>query len=124
MTKPIPVRLSKNLHNLVDDYAEFCGINRSEALRELIREGLLQKAHVGLLKALQEKFAKRNPMIQMNGCDKCGSHIDTKIYHVDGNIRNFASENLAILCNGCLTKLLKFMQTYSPKEKFAIWFHL
>ena len=122
--KPIPVRLSKNLRNIVDDYAEFRGLSRSEALRELIREGLYHKAHVGLLKRLQEKFAKRNPMMKMNGCDKCGSHKKTVIYHIDGNIRNFASENLGILCTGCVKKLLKFIQAYSPKEKFITWFYL
>jgi len=122
--KPIPVRLSRNLRNLVKDYAEFLGISRSEALRQLIREGLVQKAHIGLLKRLQEQFAKRNPMMKMNGCDKCGSHKKTKVYHIDGNIRNFASENLAILCEDCIKILIEFMQTYSPKDKFITWFYL
>ena len=96
-TKPIPIRLNENLNNLVKTYASFRGISTSEALRELIREGLYRKAYIGLLKRLQDNFSKRNPLINMNGCDKCGSHENVRIYHTDGNIRNLAPDNLALL---------------------------
>lgn len=123
-TNPIPVRLNEDLNNLVKTYASFGDISISEALRKLIKEGLYRKAHAGLLKRLQDDFSKRNPLVNMNGCDKCGSHEDVKIYHIDGNIRNFIPENLALLCTKCIIKLNEFMQKYNPKEKFVTWFYL
>jgi len=123
-TKPIPVRFSENLNNLVKTYASFKGITISEGLRELVKEGLYRKAHAGLLKRLQDDFSKRNPLVKMNGCDKCDSHKDVRIYHIDGNIRNFTPENLALLCINCVKQLNEFMQKYNPKEKFVTWFYL
>ena len=123
-TKPIPVRLNENLNNLVRTYASFKEISVSKALRELIREGLYRKAYAGLLQRIQDDFSKRNPLVKMNGCDKCGSHKDVKIYHIDRNIRNFTPENLALLCTECVKQLIEFMQKYNPKEKFVMWFYL
>lgn len=123
-TKPIPVRLSENSNNLVRTYAAFKDISISKALRELIKEGLYKKAHVGLLKRLEEDFSKRNPLVHMNGCDKCNSHKDVRIYHIDGNIRNFIPQNLALLCVPCVKQLKEFMQKYNPREKFVTWFYL
>jgi 5-methylcytosine-specific restriction endonuclease McrA len=118
----IPVRLSDNLYNLIKDYASFLGVSNSEALRDLIREGLLKKSYLGLIKRWQEKAKKRDPFIEMRKCEKCGNKEQLKLYHIDGNVRNMTPENLVILCEACINKLQKSMREYNPKEKFAAWF--
>jgi endo-1,4-beta-D-glucanase Y len=118
----IPVRLSDNLYNLVKDYASFLGVSDSEALRELIREGLLRKSYIGLMARWEEKAKKRNPLEEMTECEKCSSKLNLKLYHIDGNVRNMSPENIVILCEPCLVKLQKYMCEYSPKKKFAAWF--
>lgn len=122
-TNPIPVRLSDNVRNMISDYAAFFDVSMSQALREIIKEGLMRKTHLGLLKKWQEKVRHRNPMLSMGGkCDKCRLGEDLKIRHIDGNIRNFDTENLAVLCEDCVRKLNRSLQKYNPKEKFAAWF--
>lgn len=122
-TNPIPVRLPENLHRLVKEYASFLGISNSEALREVIREGLLRKSYIGLIKRWQEKAKNRDPFTNMVRCEKCGSKEEKlSLYHIDGNVRNLTPENLVILCSGCIACLQKSMRNYNPKEKFAAWF--
>jgi len=121
-TKVIPVRLAEDLANMIADYAAFFDMNRSEALREIIKEGLLRKAYVGLLKRWQIKNRSRNPILNAVKCDKCDAIEGLKIYHIDRNIRNTDPDNLVILCEGCIVRLEKFIKKYNPKEKFAAWF--
>jgi len=120
--KVIPVRLSENLYTLIGDYASFLDISKSEALREIIKEGLLRKSYVGLTIRWQKQASKRDPMIEMIECEKCSNNQNLKLYHIDGNIRNLNPENLVILCEKCIADLHKFMRDYNPKEKFAAWF--
>lgn len=121
-SKPIPVRLPEILRNLLIDYAAFLGISRSEAIREVIKFGLMKKSYIGLLKRWKEKIRGRNPMVHMEKCDKCGSQEKLKIHHIDRNLLNFDTENLAILCEDCVRKLNKSILSFNPTEKFAAWF--
>lgn len=121
-TKVIPLRLAEDLVNIITDYAAFFGLNRSEALREIIKEGLLRKAYIGMLKRWQYKNRARNPILNAVKCDKCNGIDDLKIYHIDRNIRNTDPDNLVILCDRCIIRLENFIKKYNPKEKFAAWF--
>lgn len=123
-TKVIPVRMSVTLYNYISDFAAFYNLKKSEGLRILIKEGLLKKSYIGLIKQWQEKIKYRDPLISnVKNCEKCGRIKENlKFYHIDGNIRNLNPENLIILCDGCLTNLQRFIQKYNPIEKFAAWF--
>jgi len=119
----VATRISNDLYNLIGDYASLLGVSNSEVLRELIREGLLKKSYLELIKRWQKKIEDRDPMLEMRICEKCGKESnELKLYHIDGNVRNLNPENLAILCEDCLNNLHKFIQKYNPKEEFAAWF--
>lgn len=119
----IPVRLCDNLYQLIKEYALFMDITISEALREVIREGLLKKSYIGLIKRWENEAKKRDPFIEMKFCEKCNANnIHLKLYHIDGNVRNLMAENLVILCESCITKLQLYIRKYDPKRKFAAWF--
>lgn len=121
-TKPIPVRLDLKLYNFIRDYALLVDISNSEALREILKAGIIKKGHIGTLKRWEEKIKYRNPMLTLDTCDKCANHDNLMIYHIDGNVRNLKPENLAILCQNCVKKLNCFIRKYDPKDKFAAWF--
>lgn len=123
-TKVIPVRMDAKMHELVSEYAILFGMNKSEALREIIKEGLITKSHVGLLKNWQRKAIQRNPKLEVTNCEKdgCERTNDLIFYHIDGNIMNWRKDNIAVLCKPCVIRLQDFIQKYNPKEKFAAWF--
>jgi len=122
--KVIPVRMSATLYNHISDFAAFYNLKKSEALRIVIKEGLLRKSYIGLIKRWQEKIKHRDPLItNVTNCEKCGrKESNLKLYHINGNIRNLNPENLVVLCNGCLANFQRFVQRYNPSEKFAAWF--
>lgn len=120
MTK-ISLRMEDELYNMIIDYAGFVGIDASKALRELLKEGLMKKLTSKLFSSWQEKIEKRNPF-NFEYCDKCGTTSDLQFYHIDGDINNFESNNITVICKGCLRKLQKYIMQYNPREKFLRWF--
>jgi len=119
----IPVRMGDSLYRLVKEYASFMELKDSEALRELIREGLVKKSYMGLLNKWK-KLCSEKEAIVIKICEKCKSHEKIQIYHIDGNVINWNTENLVVLCKSCLNKLRKSMQEYNAKEEFISWFFL
>src|SRR3989304_9262565 len=93
MTK-ISVRIDDELTNLINDYAEFIDMDLSKTLRELIKEGLMNKTTAKLFSNWQDKIGNRNPF-NFEECDKCGGRLHIQFYHIDGDINNFESTNIA-----------------------------
>lgn len=119
-------RMNQRVYNLIIDYASFMGMNFSKALRELILEGIKHRATAKLFSNWQEKVNKRNPIEEikegkLQSCDKCGFTEDLQMFHIDGNVDNFTSDNIAIVCKPCLRKLQHYLRKYNPKEKFIYW---
>lgn len=121
--KVIPVRMSDSLYKLVKEYALFMDLKYSEALRELIKEGLVKKSYMGLLRRWKKLCGEKNAVV-MKVCEKCKDNKGVQIYHIDGNVINWNAENLVVLCESCLNKLRKAMQEYNAKEEFISWFFL
>ena len=125
-TKQIRVRVSEEFETLIIFYAGFHGIDKSKAIRELIEIGLMKKAHIGLLKKIQDELRQKNPdPMTVETCEKCGTIADKLlIYHIDKNTRNTDSKNRVVLCINCFSSLQRFIQKYNAKEKFVAWFLL
>lgn len=123
----IAVRITKTTNRYLLEYAAFMDKSKSEIIRTFVREGLIKHAHIGLLKQWNEnrEYTKewlKNPNGRL--CEKCDYNKDVVIYHIDGDIENFDSENIVFLCRPCLINLQRFLRRYDPKEKFASWFFL
>jgi len=114
----ICLRMENELHDLIKDYAEFMGMSESKILRELLREGLVNKTQAKLYSAWQDKIKNRLP----ETCDKCGTKDNLQNYYIDGNSDNLVPENIAILCNGDRIKLQNSIMRNNLKEKFIRWF--
>lgn len=116
-TPPIPVRLSTELYPHVLAYAAFFEIGKSEAIRRLVKEGLMKSVYIELLKQWNEKRLRSPSPIY---CEKCNSDYMPKFYYIDGNILNDALSNRVLLCENCRMKLNTAI--FNPEEKFASWF--
>jgi len=121
MTK-ISLRMEDELYNLITDYAAFIESDISKVLRDLLREGLMVKVQAKLFMSWHDRI--KNRPLRLDKCDKCGAIENLQFYHIDGNISNFNSDNIAIICNGDLRKLQKSLLQYNPREKFIRWFFL
>lgn len=119
MTK-ISLRMDEELYRLIDEYAAFIERDVSKVMRELLSEGLMVKSQAKLFLTWKERVNGRP--LQLTECDKCGVRENLSYYHIDGNIDNFATENIAVICNGDLRKLQKSIMRYNPREKFIRWF--
>jgi hypothetical protein len=118
-TKVIPIRMNDELFNLIKTYALFIDKDFSKVIRELLSEGLMVKSQAKLFLTWNEKV--KNRPLMLNKCDKCGTIKNLTYYHIDGDINNFSSENIAIICNEDLRKLQKSIMKYNPREKFIRW---
>lgn len=112
--------MDNELHNLITDYAAFTDMDLSKTIRELIIEGLMVKSQAKMFSVWHEK--NKNRVLQLDKCDKCGTIENLQFYHIDGDINNFNSDNIAVICNGDLRKLQKSIMKYNPREKFIRWF--
>lgn len=121
-TEKISLRLDKELYNLIQIYANFVDEDLSKVLRELLKEGLMVKTQYKLFLMWSDKV--KNRPLKLEACDKCGSKENLQFYHINGNINDFAPENVAIICNGDLRKLQKSIMKYNPREKFIRWLFL
>ena len=112
--------MDNELYNLIDEYSEFIGMDFSKVTRELLKEGLMVKTQAKLFSIFLEKI--KNRPLKLELCDKCGAKENLQFYHIDGDVNNFSSENIAIICNGDLRKLQKAIMRFNPREKFIRWF--
>jgi metal-responsive CopG/Arc/MetJ family transcriptional regulator len=123
MTKNvITVKMEKNVEDLIDQYAGFMGLNRSEAIRDLITEALFMKTKHVQFKRLEEYIMRRDPFKFRTECEHCGIKDNLVIFYIDGNVENFKSENIITLCKKCLTEFELFRLKQNVKERFIEWF--
>jgi len=116
----ISLRMDDELYRLIEQYAAFINMDFSKVTRELLTEGLMVKSQAKLFLTWKERVKDR-PLL-LDKCDKCGVIENLSYYHIDGNIDDFTTENIAIICNGDLRKLQKSIMRYNPREKFIRWF--
>ena len=114
--KTIPVRVSDDLYEMIDIYAYFRRITKSEAIRELITAGCYQQSHM-IRNTIKAKLGEGTK------CAKCESTKNLVTYHIDRNIRNLDEENLITLCMDCLKDLEKSLKKFDPRKEFLIWFY-
>lgn len=138
----VEVRLSKEQLIMVDDYAKTYSLNRSEAMRELINNGMRNKANMALsqkfLDTLNNKWLEIQPKITSiinQGeslifvrdhfiCQKCHSDKNLDIYNIDRDPLNHKAENLITLCKNCSIKAEKYTPKQRVVEDFVEWFYL
>jgi hypothetical protein len=116
----IPIRMNDELFNLIKTYAAFMDKDLSKVTRELLTEGLMVKSQAKLFLTWKEKVKYRP--LRLDKCDKCGVIDNLSYYHINGDVDNFDTENVAVICNGDLRKLQKSIMRYNPREKFIRWF--
>lgn len=113
---------NKKLQELIDQYAGFMGLKRSEAIRDLLMEALYVKTKHIQFQRLTEYTAKRDPFKYRTECEHCGIKDNLIIYYIDGNINNFQSDNIITLCKKCFTEFELFRLKQNVKERFIEWF--
>lgn len=136
------VRIELNTLKLLDGYAAMHNISRSEAVRELIKNGMQTKANIQLaekfLLTLNTKWLDIQPKITniINEgsslifvrdhfiCQKCHSDKDLDIYNIDRDPLNTNQENLITLCKNCSKKAEKYTPKRRVIEDFVEWFYL
>lgn len=114
--------MSKNLEVLLDQYAGFMGIKRSEAIRTLLMNALYAKTKHVQFQRLTEYITKRDPFKFRTECEHCTTKENLIIYYIDGNINNFQADNIITLCKKCLTEFELFRLKQNIKERFIEWF--
>lgn len=136
------VRIGKDMLNLLDSYAMMHNINRSEAVRELIMNGMQKKANMQLsekfLSLLNTKWLEIQPKITniINQgenlilvrdnfiCQRCHSDKELNVYNIDRDPLNHKAENLITLCSNCTKKAEKYTPKQRVVEDFVEWFYL
>ena len=116
--KQIIFRADKTLKELIENYAAFNEIDKSKAIRELVKQGLTIKIY----NYLERNWKKTVESRKENICDKCKKETNGQIYHINGNINDFTEENIMFICNKCVRDLNKSLRNYNIKERFFKWF--
>ena len=142
LLKKIEVRIGEGDLKLIDDYALMHEITRSEAIRELCKNGMTSKANIELaekfLKTLHKKWLDIQPTItaiinQRENlifvrdhyiCQKCHSMNELEVYQIDRDPLNKNAENLITLCKNCSKKAEKYTPKRRVIEDFVEWFYL
>jgi Arc/MetJ-type ribon-helix-helix transcriptional regulator len=118
----VTVEMEKKLEELIDQYAGFMGLNRSEAIRELLTESLFMRTKHVQFERMKEYLAKRDPFKFRTECEHCKTKENLVIYYIDGNINNMSFDNVVTLCQRCLTEFELFRLKQNVKERFIEWF--
>jgi hypothetical protein len=141
--KPISIRLTKEMLDNIDMYAALTGIDRSKAIKELLRYGMVNRGLMELREKFQAFLNKKtsemmdktqHPIIPSMSslitlrdegkCQKCGSTSDIEIYHIDQNPINTNPSNLIVLCKICIQKAEKYKPRQRVTDDFLEWFFL
>jgi len=118
----ISVEMTKKVQDLIDQYAGFMGLNRSEAIRDLLTEALFMKTKHVQFERLKEYLTKRDPFKFRVECERCGKKENLVIFYIDGDISNIVADNVVTLCKNCLTEFELFRLKQNVKERFIEWF--
>jgi 5-methylcytosine-specific restriction endonuclease McrA len=136
------VRIETNTLQLLDGYATMHKISRSEAIRELIKNGMQTKANIQLAEkfigTLNTKWLNIQPKITdiINEgsslifvrdnfiCQKCHNNKELDVYNIDRDPLNTRQENLITLCKNCSKKAEKYTPKRRVIEDFVEWFYL
>jgi len=138
----VDLRIERMLLDLIDQYAALHDINRSKAIRELLKNGLSNRANM----ELQEKWTEmmNAKWIEMQEqttkliregkslilvrdnfmCQKCRSGSHLQVYHIDRDPLNTNPINLITLCKECASRASKFTPKRRVIEDFLEWFYL
>jgi hypothetical protein len=120
--KNTSIRLGDEMEILINQYAAFIGSDRSKVIRDVLTEGLFQKTKYLQFERLKDFLSKRQVFSVLEKCEKCGTTESLVIFHIDGNVKNIASDNLVTLCKTCLISFEVFRLKQNIKEKFVEWF--
>jgi metal-responsive CopG/Arc/MetJ family transcriptional regulator len=138
----VEIRLGKEQLSMIDDYCKNYGVNRSQAIREIIENGMRTKANMALSERfsanLLTKWLEIQPKITYiinQGeslifvrdhfiCQKCHTDKELIIYNIDRDPLNHKAENLITLCKTCASKVEKYTPKWRVVEDFVEWFYL
>jgi 5-methylcytosine-specific restriction endonuclease McrA len=140
--KYVPVRIDEEMLDTIDRYAILHGIDRSKAIRELLRFGLVNRANIEMREkfsemltvkwlAIQEKTTKlinegKNLILVRDNftCQKCHSNSKLTVYHINRDPLNSNPSNLITLCEDCISRAEKYTPKRRVIEDFLEWFYL
>jgi hypothetical protein len=142
MSDKISVRLGHELLDYIDTYARLMDIDRSKAIKQLLKAGTSNMANIELVKKFQDDLHKRwmgisekstkliNEgknliLVRDSGiCQKCHSRESLDVYPIDRNPLNTSPSNLITLCKSCISRVQKYAPQRRVYEDFVEWFFL
>lgn len=142
MTKKVDLRIEDYILDTIDQYAALHDINRSKAIRELLRNGLTNRATMDLQeqwsKMMGEKWLSMKNKTRQSinegkslifvrdgyKCQKCHSTEYLQVYPIDRDPLNKDPTNLITLCKDCANRAMKFTPKRRVIEDFLEWFYL
>lgn len=140
--KYVPLRIDNELLDTIEKYAILHDVDRSKAIRELLRFGLINRANIELRERFSEMLTKKWLDIQEQTtrlinegknlimvrdhfmCQKCHTQSNLEVYHIDRDPLNGNPSNLLTLCKDCASKAEKYTPKRRVIEDFLEWFYL
>jgi len=138
----VEFRIGKEQLGMIDNYCKIYNTSRSQAIRELLENGMRTKANMALserfLANLLTKWLELQPKITATInegqnlifvrdnfiCQKCHTDKDLIVYNIDRDPLNHKPENLITLCKTCSSKSEKYTPKWRVVEDFVEWFYL
>jgi 5-methylcytosine-specific restriction endonuclease McrA len=136
------MRFDEGMLRMIDQYAALHDMNRSDAIRELLRNGLSNRANLDLQDKWTEMMNSRWLTMQEQTtklikegkslifvrdnfmCQKCRSTSHLQVYSIDRDPLNTNPINLITLCKDCASRATKFTPKRRVVEDFLEWFYL
>jgi hypothetical protein len=118
------------------------GLDRSKAIKQLLKAGASNMANIELVNKFQEDLHKRWIEISSKSakiinegksliltrdimmCQKCHRKENIEVYPIDRNPLNTLPSNLITLCKDCISKVQKYAPQRRVYEDFVEWFFL
>lgn len=133
--------MDDELISMIDKYAAFNNLDRSKAIREILKVGITNKSIMELQNKWSELMQKK--WLDMVGssklinegkslimerdehkCQKCNSTTNLQVYSIDRDMTNNDPTNLIVLCKDCASWADKYRPKRRAKEDFLEWFFL